>query len=56
VLAWAVLRFALEARFAWSPGTLALGVCAATMLAVAVGFLGTMRLLAQKPLGVLRGE
>jgi putative ABC transport system permease protein len=56
VLAWAVLRFALEARWTWSPGTLALGVGAATTLAVAVGFLGTMRLLAQKPLGVLRGE
>jgi putative ABC transport system permease protein len=56
VLAWAVLRFALEARWTWSPGTLALGVGAATTLAVAVGFLGTMRLLSQKPLGVLRGE
>ncbi len=55
-LAWAVLRFALEVRWAWAPGTLVLGVVAATGLAMAVGFLGTIRLLAQKPLGVLRGE
>ena len=55
-LAWAVLRFALDVRWAWAPATLALGVAAAVARAVAVGFLGTMRLLGQKPLGVLRGE
>jgi putative ABC transport system permease protein len=55
-LAWAVLRFALDVRWAWAPGTLVLGVTAAIALAVAVGFLGTIRLLGQKPLGVLRGE
>jgi putative ABC transport system permease protein len=55
-LAWAVLRFALDVRWAWAPGTLVLGVGAAIALAVAVGFLGTIRLLGQKPLGVLRGE
>jgi putative ABC transport system permease protein len=55
-LAWAVLRFALEARFTWAPATLVLGVAGATALALAVGALGTSRLLAQKPLGVLRGE
>jgi putative ABC transport system permease protein len=55
-LAWAVLRFALDVRFTWAPGTLVLGVTAAIALAVAVGFLGTIRLLGQKPLGILRGE
>ena len=55
-LAWAVLRFALDVRWAWAPGTLVLGVAAAIALAVAVGFLGTIRLLGQKPLDILRGE
>jgi putative ABC transport system permease protein len=56
VLAWAVLRFALEVPWSWAPVTLALGVLAAIVLALAVGFLGTHRLLGQKPLGVLRSE
>jgi putative ABC transport system permease protein len=56
VLAWAVLRFALDARWTWAPGTLAVGIAGATGLALAVGALGTSRLLAHKPLGVLRGE
>jgi putative ABC transport system permease protein len=56
LLAWAVLRFALDVRWTWAPGTLAIGIAAATALALVVGALGTSRLLAQKPLGVLRGE
>src|SRR5262249_12885922 len=56
VLAWAVLRFALEAAWSWAPATLALGVFTAIALALAIGFLGTYRLLGQKPLAVLRGE
>ncbi len=56
VLAWAILRFALDARWSWAPATLALGVAAATALAVAVGFLGTRRLLGQRPLPILRSE
>ena len=55
-LAWAVLRFALEVAWRVNPATLAFGVLAAIVLAVAVGFLGTYRLLGQKPLAVLRGE
>ncbi len=55
-LAWAVLRFALEVKWQWDPATLALGVLSATVLALAVGFLGTSRLLGQKPLHVLRSE
>jgi len=56
ILAWAVLRFALEVPWSWAPATLALGVLAAIVLALAVGFLGTHRLLGRKPLGVLRSE
>jgi predicted lysophospholipase L1 biosynthesis ABC-type transport system permease subunit len=55
-LAWAVLRFALDVPWRWAPGTLLAGVAAATALALAVGFLGTRRLLGRPPLGVLRGE
>jgi putative ABC transport system permease protein len=56
LLAWAVLRFALDVRWSWSPGTLAAGVLAAMSLALAVGFLGTYRLLGRAPLSVLRSE
>jgi putative ABC transport system permease protein len=55
-LGWAVLRFALEVPWTWAPATLGLGVLAAILLALAVGFLGTYRLLGGKPLAVLRGE
>ena len=56
VLAWAVLRFALEVPWRWAPGTLLGGVVTATVLALLVGFLGTRRLLGRRPLGVLRSE
>jgi putative ABC transport system permease protein len=56
VLAWAVLRFALDVPSRWAPGTLLAGVASATALAVLVGFLGTRRLLGRRPLGVLRSE
>jgi len=55
-LAWAVLHFALDVSWSWAPATLVLGVLSATLLALAVGVLGTSRLLAQKPLAVLRSE
>jgi len=55
-LAWAVLRWAFDVPWRWAPGTLAAGVLAATGLALLVGILGTRRLLARRPLGVLRGE
>ena len=45
VLAWAVLRFALDVPWRWAPGTLLGGVATATALALLVGFLGTRRLL-----------
>jgi len=56
LLSWAVLRFALEVAWSFTPATLALGVVAATGLALGVGFLGTYRLLGHTPLAVLRGE
>ena len=56
LLAWAVLRFALEVPWRWAPGTLLAGVATATALALLVGFLGTRRLLGRRPLGVLRSE
>jgi putative ABC transport system permease protein len=55
-LAWAILRFGLEAPWAPAPGTLAGGVILSTGLALLVGFLGTWRLLGRKPLPVLRRE
>jgi putative ABC transport system permease protein len=56
LLAWAVLRWALEVPWRWAPGTLLAGVATATALALLVGFLGTRRLLGRRPLGVLRSE
>ena len=56
ILAWAVMRYVLEIRWSWTVAPLAGGVLAAIALAVAVGFLGTRRLLREKPLAVLRSE
>jgi putative ABC transport system permease protein len=55
-LAWAVLRFALDLSWRWTPGTLVAGTLVAMVLALAVGFLGTYRLLGRSPLSVLRSE
>jgi len=56
VLAWIVEHFVLELPGSWEPTTLALGVAGPAALALAVGFLGTFRLLGHPPLGVLRRE
>jgi putative ABC transport system permease protein len=56
LLAWIVLRFLLEMPWSLSPLALVLGVGAPIALAVAVGFLGTFRLLGQRPLPLLRRE
>jgi len=56
LLAWAVLRFALDTPWALEPGALALGVVLATTVALAVGLLATFRILGNKPLPVLRGD
>ncbi len=55
-LAWSIGHWALEIDWGGSPLTVVSGVAGATLLALAVGFLGTFRLLGRKPLGVLRGE
>jgi putative ABC transport system permease protein len=56
VLAWAVLRFVLDAPWVLAPLALALGLAVPTALALAVGSLATWRLLGEKPLPVLRRE
>ncbi|HEV8583893.1 MAG TPA: FtsX-like permease family protein [Methylomirabilota bacterium] len=56
VLAWIVLRFVLETPWRFEPWALLAGVAASVVLAVAVGFLATWRLLGEKPLPVLRRE
>ena len=56
VLAWIVLRFVLDAPWRFEPWALLAGVAASVVLAIAVGFLATWRLLGAKPLAVLRRE
>ncbi len=56
LLAWIVLRFVLDTPWTLAPGTLALGVALPVALALAVGFLGTFRLLGLRPLALLRRE
>ena len=55
-LAWALVRWVLEAPWSFDAVPLALGLAATVALALAVGFLSTFRLLGQKPLPVLRRE
>jgi putative ABC transport system permease protein len=56
LLAWILLRLVFDMPWTLEPGTLVSGVLVALALSAAVGFLGTFRLLGQKPLPVLRGE
>lgn len=56
VLAFIVQRFVLEVPIALAPHVLALGVALATLIALAVGFLATYRLLGHPPMSVLRQE
>lgn len=56
VLAWIVLRFVLEVPWTFEADTLGWGVGLTVLTALAVGFLGTFRLLGRKPLAVLRQE
>jgi putative ABC transport system permease protein len=55
-LAWIVQRFVLEVPIALAPHVLVLGVALATVIALAVGFLATYRLLGHPPMSVLRQE
>jgi putative ABC transport system permease protein len=56
VLAWVVLRFVLDTPWRFEPWALLSGVAASTVLAIAVGFLATWRLLGERPLPVLRRD
>jgi putative ABC transport system permease protein len=56
LLAWAVVRWVLDAPWSFDPAPVALGFAATITLALAIGFLTTFRLLGQKPLPVLRRE
>jgi len=55
-LAWGVQKWVLAVPWRWQPATLAAGGLLSALLALAVGFLGTFRLLGRSPLTVLRGE
>ena len=55
-LAWSIGHWALDIEWGGSSLTVVSGVAGAALLALAVGFLGTFRLLGKKPLDVLRGE
>jgi putative ABC transport system permease protein len=56
LLAWAVVRWVLDASWSFDPAPLVVGFAATIGLALAVGFLTTFRLLGEKPLPVLRRE
>jgi putative ABC transport system permease protein len=56
LLAWIVLRFVLEVPWSFEPAPLAFGLTLPVLLALAVGFLATFRLLGQRPLPLLRRE
>ena len=55
-LSWAILHFVLDLPFVFQPIALSWGLFATIVLAVAVGFLSTYRLLGAPPLAVLRQE
>lgn len=56
ILAWVIARWVLEAPWTFDAAPVVVGVAATVVLALAVGFLATFRLLGQKPLPVLRRE
>jgi putative ABC transport system permease protein len=56
VLSWAVLVFFLDLPWTFQPKTLGLGIVTTVVMALAVGFLSTYRILGEPPLAVLRQE
>jgi putative ABC transport system permease protein len=55
-LAWVVVHFLLDAPWTFEPAAMMVGVGLTIVMAIAIGFLATFRLLGQKPLPVLRRE
>jgi putative ABC transport system permease protein len=55
-VAWIVLRFVLDVPWTFEPGMLAAAAAVTVLVSIAVGFLGSYRLLGVKPLAVLRQE
>jgi putative ABC transport system permease protein len=55
-LAWVVVHFLLDAPWTFEPAAMMAGVVLTVVMAIAIGFLATFRLLGQKPLPVLRRE
>ena len=55
-LSWAILHFVLDLPFVFQPITLSFGLVTTIVLAVAVGFLSTYRLLGASPLAVILQE
>jgi len=55
-LSWAILHFMMDLPFVFQSVVLGLGFPATIVLAVAVGFLSTYRMLGAPPLAVLRQE
>jgi putative ABC transport system permease protein len=55
-LAWVVVHFLLDAPWTFEPAAMMAGVALTVVMAIAIGFLATFRLLGQKPLPVLRRE
>jgi putative ABC transport system permease protein len=55
-LSWGVMYFIFDLAWTFQPAILAAGLGCTVLLAVAVGFFSTFRLLGQRPLPVLRHE
>lgn len=55
-LSWAILHFFLDLSWTFQPLVLGWGLLATVALAVAVGLLGTFKILGEPPLAVLRQE
>ncbi len=56
ILAWIVLRFVMEIPFFFHPRAMAAGLVLTILLTGAVGFLGSFKILAKRPLQILRHE
>ena len=55
-LSWGVLYFFLDVPWTFQPAVLLAGLGVTVVLALAVGFLTTFRILGQPPLSILRQE